>query len=158
MKTLIIYGSRKGFAQFCAGQLAEKLEGRAISAGKAGAECLADVDLLIIGSSIRMGKITRDLRRFIHKNREALMQKKLGLFICSGDTDRDYGVENFPGELRNHASLIDNFGGRLKLEDYDPVLRWVLKRKAGVSENYDSYRPGVLNAFAEALKGEGKNG
>jgi menaquinone-dependent protoporphyrinogen oxidase len=37
---------------------------------------------LIIGSSVYIGRVRKEVKKFIKKNKDALMEKSLALFIC----------------------------------------------------------------------------
>lgn len=153
MKTLIIYGSRKGCTKECAEVLGAKGENvTVLDVNKAAYSNCDAYDTVIMGSSIWAGKIHRKMIRFIENNREKLLNKNIGLFICSGELADDHFSVNFPGDILAHAKARQFFGGKLDLNDFGPLMRWVLNKKAGVTASYDRVRRDVIDQFAGTME------
>lgn len=76
---------------------------------------LSKYDVLIIGGSIRMGRLHKAAASFIKKNREEIMHKPYGLFICCGFLDKAETTlkKVFDDELRTAAKAVGACGGEL---------------------------------------------
>ena len=69
MKTLIIYASKTGTTEKCAGILGQNLKNSTIiNLATIQNESIDKYDLIIIGSPIRMGMIDKRVKKFISKN------------------------------------------------------------------------------------------
>ncbi|MDP4151932.1 MAG: flavodoxin domain-containing protein [Bacillota bacterium] len=138
MKTLIVYASKSGTTEKCAQILAEKLSADVKDAGKEKID-IEGYDTVIIGSSIRMGRIQKSVKDFIDKNIGLLLKKKIGLFICCGFTENanQFFSANFPQNLLDSAIAKECFGGELdknKLHGLDKII-------AGMVTKTDPNRP-----------------
>ena len=85
MRILIVYASKTGTTERCAGILGQNLKDvTIINLIAAQNEDIDKYDLIIIGSPIRMGMIDKRVKDFISKNFELLKNKKVAYFICCG--------------------------------------------------------------------------
>ncbi|MEW8957153.1 flavodoxin domain-containing protein, partial [Clostridium sp.] len=85
MKTLIVYASKHGCAEKCALRLSEKLKE---STDIFNIKDKKNIDFdnynkIIIGGSIYIGNIQKEVKRFCLDNIEILKNKKIGFYICS---------------------------------------------------------------------------
>jgi menaquinone-dependent protoporphyrinogen oxidase len=152
MKTLILYGSRKGCTRKCANLVRERLgDAEALDAAQAGGVDLSAYDAVVLGSSIWSGKIHPKVRGFVATRLEELLGKRIGLFICSGDEKTDHIRINYPERLVERAEAKAHFGGELHIEDFGPIMRFILAKKAGVTESYNRIKPEAISRFAAAL-------
>lgn len=116
MKVLIVYASKTGTTKKCANILANELN--------LNCDCtLCDLsnsfpsinnyDMVVIGSSIRMGALNKKVVSFISKNETKLLNKDIGLFICNGFIEsKDQILNNvFSQRMLKHAIVVDSFGG-----------------------------------------------
>lgn len=150
---MILYATRKGCTRDCAEIVREQIGGGdVVDVKKSGSVDLAGYDLIVLGSSIWMDKVQAEVRRFAEKNLSVLLGKRIGLFICSGDADKDFIAGNYPRALVDHAEAKARFGGRMRLEDFGPVMRFFLKKMAGLKESYDHVKPEVISEFSRALR------
>lgn len=153
MKTLVIYGSRKGCTKACAEVLGARGDNvTVLDVNEAAQSNCEAYDTVILGSSIWAGQIHRKMSRFIENNREVLLKKKLGLFICSGELEEDHFSINFPGDILAHATDRQLFGGKMDINNFSPLMRWILKKKAGVTASYDRVRMDVIDQFAGTME------
>jgi len=121
MKTLIIYTSKYGCTADCATYLKSKLSSdiTLIDAKNHDKKIeLEQFDTVIMGSSIYMGRISKELHSFCEENLEILCQKKIGLFLCCGLADQldEFLTNNFPSKLIEHAQMTVHFGSKARLE------------------------------------------
>lgn len=144
MKAVILYTTKTGTVQKCVQRLKDLLDADAIDLSQHGCE-LSAYDTVILGGSIRMGRVQKSLRRFMAANEAALTQKRLGLFLCSAFTDQtnmeSYFKANFPQSLRMHALICAGFGGELEpacLKGMDRLVAgMVAKLQGGISVQVD---------------------
>ena len=86
MKTLVAYASRHGTAEKIAHLLSLEImhsQVRLIDLRHENAQVnLDDYEQVIIGGSIHFGEVQACVRDFYNQHHEALMEKRLGLFLC----------------------------------------------------------------------------
>ena len=77
-----------------------------------------DFDVFIIGSSVYMGGIRKEVKNFIKKYKDTLIEKHLALFICGVNEDEGIKQINkiFPPEIVDHCIATAFLGGELKLD------------------------------------------
>ncbi|QVK19247.1 flavodoxin domain-containing protein [Mycoplasmatota bacterium] len=118
MKTLIIYGTRYGSTEKCGQLLKNELNGE-IDLCNLMTEEIPDLnpyENVIIGGSIYIGQIQKEVKTFISTHLNELLTKKLGLFTCcsrKGDIAIDQINTVFGEDLLNHAVVKDYFGGEI---------------------------------------------
>lgn len=130
MKTLIVYASKTGTTERCAGILGQNLKDvTIINLTATQNEDINKYDLIIIGSPIRMGMIDKRIKDFISKNSNLLKNKKVAYFICCGFSEnwKQYYEQNFPKELLDNAITYDTFGGEMNLEKQKGFDKFIVK-------------------------------
>ncbi len=152
MKSLIIYSTMYGCTEKCANLIKEKLNGetRIINAKSKNKPKLDDFDNVILGSSIKIGKIGKSLSKYIEKNKEELKSKKLGLFLCGGENETDYLKTNFPKDIYNSSIIKEHLGGEILMENVDLVTRLILKM-VGKYESYSRIEYSKIEKIANSL-------
>lgn len=121
MDTIIVYSSKYGCTTDCENILKSKLSNNVTIVDikdKNSKIELSKFDTVIIGSSIYVGSVSKEIRTFCNDNIESLNQKKVGIFLCcafSEQTDK-YLSSNFPSSLLKSAKSISVFGGEARLE------------------------------------------
>jgi menaquinone-dependent protoporphyrinogen oxidase len=75
-KTLIIYATRNGTTARAAGILAERLAGEVELAeiGKSAEPDIASFDTVLVGGSIRAGRLHKDVRKLCEKHAASLLE------------------------------------------------------------------------------------
>ena len=161
MKTLILFASRYGATEEIAYMLKSAIGGdvtlcnirdRSIS--------LEDYDTVIIGSCVYMFKLDKRIKHFLRRNEKALLQKKLGLYLCCYTTPRTEGyLEHFfSPELLAHAAAKDILGGKMQYEK----MSYAYKQLFGALMTSPQYRAQYaepkldiarIDAFAAAMRG-----
>lgn len=141
MNTLIVYSTKHGAAKNCAHILAEKLTGRVdlhnIKEGQMPE--LSQYHKIIIGGSIYVGKISKELSEFCSKNLSALKDKKIGFYICCmnhKEADKEISF-NFPEELLRGAVVKKSFGGEFKFKEMNFFERLMTRMVAKILEKED---------------------
>ena len=157
MKTLIVYASKTGTTERCAGILGKNLKDvTIINLTATQNEDINKYDLIIIGSPIRMGIIDKKVKDFISKNSKSLKNKKVAYFICCGFSEnwKQYYEQNFPKELLDNAITYDSFGGEMNLEKQKGFDKFIVKM---VSKNINKNKEikiidENINKFIEKVK------
>ena len=147
MKTAIIFKTKHGTTEKVAYMLAKDLskdgsEVRIIDLAKTRQPHLNGYERRIIGGSIHVGRIQREIRTFCDKHSEMLLEKKLGLYICCMETDelkRQKEFDDaFSAVLKEHASAKAIMGGEFLLEKMNFIERLVVRKVANTRESvYD---------------------
>ena len=99
MKKLIVYSSKTGTTEKCAGILGQNLiDATIINLATIQNEDINKYDLIIIGSPIRMGMIDKKVKEFLSKNFNILRNKMVCYFFCCGFKEnwKQYYEQNFP--------------------------------------------------------------
>ena len=122
MKILVAYATKSGVTKMCANMLADRLEEFAdvVVCNLDGYDPdTMDYDCIVVGSSIRMGKIQKKARRYLAKNRVYLRAKPFAFFICNvyEDDSKNYIHRNLYQDLDSRAIVTDSFGGELNPEN-----------------------------------------
>ena len=165
MRTLIVYASKHGTTADCAGQLARQLDGESILCrlGKDRVPEPGGFDRIVIGGSIHIGKIQKQITEFAMKHKDALLAKPLGLFICciaDGETAEQQLKKAFPACLLEHSSAKGVFGGAYKFSKMGwlnrKMIQMVEKQQTGqiidTGKDVDKTRPEVITRFASDMK------
>ncbi len=131
MKTLIIYATEHGSTKKCAEILLEKLTGQVdlYNVKDKKSPELSQYDNVIIGGSIYMGRIQKELSEFTAKNLNVLKNKKVGLYICCMNKNEAENQLNsaFPEELLKCSIVQKSFGGEFNFKKMNFFERFVIK-------------------------------
>ena len=137
MKTMIIYSSTYEYTKQCAERLKEYLLGEVIVVNVMVDVIpqLGEIDNVLIGGSIYMGQIQKNMKEFCASNVALLKDKRLGLFLCCGLPEKfEQAMKNaFPEELLKKAIAKECFGGELRTEKMNLVHKVIaifMKRSA----------------------------
>jgi menaquinone-dependent protoporphyrinogen oxidase len=144
MRTLIVYGTKHGATKKVVDMLKEKIAGD-VSVVNAKEKIKCDIksfDVVIIGSSIYIGAIRKEVKKFIRSNLEEILSRKIGLFLVSGGSEEieSYYKKNFPEELLKKVQAKGYFGFSYNGEGYNAMERMVLKeiaKKVTVKEKFE---------------------
>lgn len=159
METLIVYATRYGSVREAAEMIAQRLSGRATlhDLEKADMPPLDAYDSVILGGSIYIGRIQKELTDFMHRNRQALLAKKLGLFICAGLPDaaaREKELMSvFPAALEEHASARGVLGYRMDLGRMKATDRLIMRLIGGNIQSTCEYFTKEIDRFAREMDG-----
>lgn len=143
MKTAIIYKSSHGTTEKVAYMLARRLtetgeEVRVIDLAKTRRPHISDYEKMIIGGSIHVGRIQKEIRAYCEKNMDMLLTKKLGIYICCMAADektRSNEFESsFPDELKQYAAAKGIMGGEFLLEKMNFIEKLVVRKIAHAKE------------------------
>lgn len=157
MKTLIVFASSKGTTEKCANLLAEKVTApkEVVNLKKGSPANPADYDTIIIGGSIHAGKIQRVIPKFIDRNRETLMKKRVGLFLCcleevETEMEKEFAA-SYPQDLRDHAFAKGFFDGEVVFSKLNPLVRIIMKKISKTDQDIHKIREDAIDRFAVTI-------
>lgn len=157
MKTLIVYGSKYGCTEKCANLISKELNNEAdlINLKKVKNINLSEYDKVIIGGSIYMGRIRKEVTKFCTKNLGKLKEKRIGLFICGMQAGESINTEldaNFPEELVKIAVAKKSLGGEFLLNKMSFFDKFIIKKVLKVTGDRSNISEDKIHEFAEAMK------
>ena len=159
MSTLIVYASKYGCTEKCAKLIAGEIkdEVEIINLKQVKAINLSNYNKVIIGGSIYIGKIQKEVTEFCTKNLEELKQKKIGLFICGmveGEAINNELKQNFPLELLEMAIAKGYLGGEFLIDKMSFMDKVIVKKVSKVTANKSNILEDKIHEFAQAMKAE----
>lgn len=156
MSILIAYASKHGCTKKCAEMLAQKLNGSVelhdIKSGKA--VDLSQYDSVIVGSSVYVGNVHKEVKDFCASNMDVLKNKKLGFFICGMQPEEGAQTElkmAYPGELTEKAAAVDCFGGEFIFKNMSFMEKTIVKMIAKTSKDVSDIKLDKIESFAQAI-------
>ncbi|MCH5138294.1 flavodoxin domain-containing protein [Clostridiaceae bacterium UIB06] len=156
MKTLIIYGTKHGFAEKCAGLLKDKLQGEVtiVNVSKGNVPDIRLFDNIIVGGSTYMGQIQKEVKSFCSKNLNLLKDKRVGIFICGmNNQDLDAQLNNsFPEELLANAIAKEHFGGEVVFRNINFFERFIMKKVGKIDKDTSRASEENIDKFSNMIK------
>ena len=157
MRTLIAYQSKYGTTAACARALAEKIGGDVDLANLSETEevGLRDYEVIIIGGAIYGGKLQRKAVLFCERNRKALLQRRVGIFLCclyQGEAALRQLQSAFPDWLLAHAFARALPGGEVHYDRLTFFDRLLVRGLARGGEELLRMRTKELDDLAAAVK------
>ena len=171
MKILIGYYTKSGTTAKCAELLKKQFHNHttevvdlAVAQPK-----LGDYDTILLGASIRMGRMDKRFRTYLKANERALSEARLGFFACCGATELAGEIMEraIPKSLAAHAIALDSFGGELNVKAQKgivaKVIVWMMRRAIKDGEldedlcdsgsvGYPEILPDHIARFADEIK------
>ncbi len=129
-KILIIYASKSGTTEKCAYKLANILKlVDVVNLSSSQNINLDNYKTIIIGGNIRMGLLSKKVKKFIRENKNKLLNKNTAYFICCGfiENKEQYFQNNFPKDILERAIIYDAFGGEIALDKCNSFDRMIVK-------------------------------
>jgi menaquinone-dependent protoporphyrinogen oxidase len=161
VKSVIIYSTKYGTAEKAANMLKEKLKGEValINITKEKAPSLKEYDNVILGGSIYVGRIQKQLISFMKDNLEELSKKRVGLFICAALNEPEKLIKElkdaFPEELTNNAIIKEVFGYEFSFEKMGFMDKMMTKSIVGIKSSVSSLQKETIEKFADAMNLQG---
>lgn len=168
MNILIAYASKSGTTKDAAELLGAHFSLHNVSYADLATEMprVENYDVIVVGSYVRAGKIAKTVAEFLKKNREAILARPFGLYLCCNFTDKavDYFKANMDEGLWQKAASAMCFGGEIRLERQKGMDKLIMKIVLHfiVSHNRDQDReadiplpaliPENISRFADELK------
>lgn len=142
MKVLIAYASKTGTTRECALELAKKIPQVTVIDLNEGSISPGEFQVIILGSSVRMGRIQKVVKQYILDYMDVLKDKYIGGYICNGFIDQEKTIieQNFPKEFIEKAFYLKSFGGTLhmdKITGFDMFITKLVTNGSGASVNVE---------------------
>ncbi|MCJ7689562.1 MAG: flavodoxin domain-containing protein [Clostridiaceae bacterium] len=156
MKTLIIYASKHGCTEKCSNILKDKLNGevKIVNIKKDSITEITEFDNIIVGGSIYMGRIQKEINNFCLKNSSTLINKTLGFFTC-GMSDNEIAEKqistSFPEELLTNAVAKESFGGEFIFKKMNFFERFIVKKISKSDKDISKISKENINKFAQLI-------
>lgn len=156
MNTLIVYSTKYGCTEKCAGILSERLEGKVdmCNLRENNVPNLTQYDKVIIGGSIYMGRIQKEVSEFCTANLAALIGKKTGFFICcmrDGEEAKAHIKDAFPQELLTNAVAAEYFGGEFIFKKMNFMERMIVKKVSKIDKDTSNISEENIDKFAQLM-------
>jgi menaquinone-dependent protoporphyrinogen oxidase len=153
---LIAYRSKYGTAAACARDLAGRIgaETRLVDLRRMRRIPIADFRVIIIGGSIYGGRIQREVTAFCDREREALLAKRVGLYICClyrGEHAEAQLRDAFPEWLSAHAFSRAWLGGELHFRRLNPFDRLLVRGLVDKREDISLIRGDAVRELADTV-------
>ncbi len=131
MKIAIVYSTVGGTTRECAALLARELKNQEVELFEIGKKepQLSDLDVVVVGFPIMMGKAEKSARKYIKKHASELEGIKTAYYICCGFVDcfEDYAEKNIPESLRENAIDVTCLGGSLDPQRFNGINKLIVK-------------------------------
>ncbi|MGV8147194.1 MAG: flavodoxin domain-containing protein [Alkaliphilus sp.] len=167
MNTIIIYATKYGSTEKCAMILSKHLGGNVdLHNLKTDNDIdLSKYDKVIIGSSVYIGQIRKEVKEFCTNKINELKNKKIGFFICcmaEGAEALSQIENNFPKELLGNAIAKGHFGGAFSFDKMNFIEKFTVKMVSKKDEkkepidgkkNISNLSEDRIKKFAEMMNG-----
>jgi len=153
VKVLIAYRSRYGATESCARTLAGKISGETVlhDLRVRSRPPVGDFDVVLIGGSIYGGRIQREIEPFCDRERQQLLSRRVGLFICcfyQGERGMAELAAAFPPWLAAHAFARELLGGQLSVEKLSLLDRLLVRGLIRPAREIRAVRADALDRLA----------
>ncbi|MNW58452.1 Protoporphyrinogen IX dehydrogenase [menaquinone] [compost metagenome] len=156
MNTLIVYATKYGCTEKCAEMLSQELDGHVdlINLKKVKDIDISKYEKVIIGGSIYIGKIQKEVTEFCSKHIEQLKNKRIALFICGmqeGDAIQSELNQNFNAELIERAEAKEWFGGEFTFKKMNFLERFIVKKVVKVTTDQSNILQDHIHRLAQVI-------
>ena len=151
MKTAIIFATNHGCTEKCANELKHQIDNSELINLETNSQFdISSVNNIVIGGSIQAGRINKLISNFIDKNKNTLLDKKLGLFICCMDEDlAEKQFDNaYPIELREKAIAKGLFGGEFDFDKMTSFEGALIKKMTGIEKSISKINNKEIHDFS----------
>ena len=139
-KWAVLYGTWCGSSRDAGVWISEGMDGIADVFDVRENPDLKAFDHVVVGGSIRMGKVSQELQDYLAKNKNILKDKIRGFFCVCGNVKQPTGPEQVKQLIDNHLSQITGvsgvpakaFNGRVTVGLVEPEFKEMMK-------NYGDY-------------------
>jgi menaquinone-dependent protoporphyrinogen oxidase len=157
LSILIIYTTKHGTVEKSVNLLREKFSNvNTVNVLKDKVPGLSDYSTVIIGGSIYMGRVQKELKSYLETHLETLLSKKVGLFLCAGHPDQSVIAEEFnqafPQSLIDQAVAKEVFGYELDFAKMNMLERFIIKKVHKVKESQFNLDETKITHFANKLR------
>jgi len=154
MKNCILFTTKHGSTEKAVLLLKEKLDAETdiINLKEVKNPGITNYDTVILGASIYIGKIQKQMRKFIKNNLNELLKKNIALFIMAGQKEKAQETlyNAYPMELFDHAFAKEYFGYEMILENMN-FLEKAATKAQGVTESKSEIMHDAIEKMAHHI-------
>jgi len=157
MKTLILYATKYGTAEVVAQKLSKELDGVVdlVNIMIEPAPSLELYDTVILGGSIYMGRIQKQLTKYMKEHIHELEGKTIGLYICAAHPEeRKRQIElqqAFPDSLNRKAAVKAILGYVINFEKMKLIDKLIMRKVKGDSNSNAEFYENRIRSFCQSL-------
>lgn len=157
MKVLIAYATKYGFTEMMAEKLAENIGQQVqlvnLKKEKRDSIKLSEYDAIAVGGSIYAGNIQKEIKEFYSKNKQEILKRPIGLFLCCAETDKiDEQLElSFDRDLLDHAVATGHFGYQYNFDKMNFLFKMMVRVISKQTENETVVNEDNIKEFADKL-------
>lgn len=156
MKNLIVYCSAHGTVEKISQYICDSIsETEMVDLKDQNISKLEHYDMVIIGASIHMGTLNRNMRNFLNRNEEILLNKRIGIFLCCMHEDMQAQLQFescFSEALRQHATATALPGGELQFSKMNFLQRAIVKKVSGTDKDQSNLNDMIIDSFIQKMK------
>ncbi len=112
---------------------------------------LSKFDTVILGGSVYLGDIQKEMSDFCAKYTKELLEKKLGLFLCGIEPEMVRQDEElkmaYPKALYNHAQATAFVGGEIHMELLNPSQKFITQTLLGIKTSSSFLQYDLIDIF-----------
>lgn len=156
MSIAIVFASNHGTTQKVASLIQDKLADPKITLFNLKDDPFPDIsafEMIIVGGSIHAGMIQKQVTTFLEKNKNIILLKALGLFICCMHEDiaaKEF-KEVYAKEFRLHAIAKGQLGGEFKFNKMNFWEKFVVRRLAKTKDSITRIEQQAIELFVNDL-------
>lgn len=161
MKSIIIYATKYGSAAEAAKRIQAELGGEAALCNvmKEKVPPLTDYDTVILGGSVYVGRVQKQISEYGKDHLKELLGKKVGLFLCAGEPGEGARLKElqsaFSEPLFRHAAVKEVLGYAYSFENMKFLDKLIMKKIKGDSVSTAVYFDDRIARFAQLLRSTG---
>ena len=160
MKIAIIYSSKHGTTEKVVCSIADKLKGtnevELFSLKKNANPDICGFEMVILGSSIYAGQVSKKMKAFYKENESVLLQKKIGLFVCGMHPDKEQREKElkdaYPEVLQKKAEATGFMGGEFLFERMNFIEHLIIKKIAKTNSSVHQIDWDAVGGFIKKLQ------
>lgn len=156
MKTLIVFSTKYGTTKKCAELVKNGLkhEVNLVNLKNDNSINLKEYDTVVIGGSVYVGKIQKEIVKFVDDNKKDLQTKKIGLFVCckfDGKKPLEQIQNSLPEWIVKKAFAKEYLGHELRLENMSFFDKLITKSVVKVKESYSDLKTENIDRLISAI-------
>ncbi|HPF82556.1 MAG TPA: flavodoxin domain-containing protein [Bacilli bacterium] len=154
MKKLLVYTSKTGTTKKCTNMIKDSINNLTIIDLDKQNINIDDYDIILIGSPIRMGMISKKIKKFINNNYNILLTKKIAFFICCGfdENMETYYSQNIPKDLLAISFAHTSFGGEMEIEKQKGFDKFIANMVSKKDDRKPSLNNSNIDSFITKIK------
>jgi len=164
MKIAIIYASKYGTTEKVAASMAENLkkinEVELFWLTTNANPNTSEFEMVILGSSIYAGQASKKMKAFCKANESILLQKKIGLFVCGMQHDKEQQEKELKdaySEILQQNAITSSFmGGAFLFEQMNFFERMIIKKIEKTTTSVERIDWEAVECFVNTIEGNKK--